>query len=117
VAEPARPADAVRERLTGALRKAMKNRDSVAVDVLRSLMSAIDNAGAVPLTKPSSPMPQSSGEAPRHELSAAEVEQVLRGEAAERGAAAADYERRGQRDEASRLEAQLRVIADFLTPT
>ena len=106
----------MRERLTGALRKAMKDRDSVAVDVLRSLMSAIDNAGAIPVTRPASPMSRPSGEAPRRELSAAEVDQVLRAEAAERQAAAADYEQRGLRDEAGRLEAQLRIVAGFLAP-
>jgi uncharacterized protein YqeY len=106
----------MRERLTGALRKAMKDRDSVAVDVLRALMSAIDNAGAVPVTKPASPMPQTSAEAPRRELSAAEVQQVLRAEAAERQVAVADYERRGLRAEAARLQAQRRIITGFLAP-
>ena len=106
----------MRERLTGALRKAMKDRDSVAVDVLRSLMSAIDNAGAVPVTSPASPMPQASTEALRRELSAAEVEQILIAEAAEREAAATDYERRGLRDEADRLRRQLCIIAAFPPP-
>jgi uncharacterized protein YqeY len=44
VVDPALPADATRERLAIELRAAMKARDGVAVAVVRSLLSAIDNA-------------------------------------------------------------------------
>lgn len=49
------PAEALRQTLAGELRTAMKARDKLAVDTLRTLLSALDNAGAVTQTKAHAP--------------------------------------------------------------
>jgi uncharacterized protein YqeY len=116
VDEAPRPVEALRERLAVELRGAMKARDALAVATLRSLLSALDNAGAVAVTKAHTPVFGLSGDVPRRELTADEVEAVLVAEADERAAAAADYERRGLREGAERLQAELAIIARFLPP-
>jgi hypothetical protein len=80
----------IRSRLSIDLRNAMKEKDSLAVNAIRSLMSAIDNAGAVPVEKPEV-MPISGGiagateglgssEALRKELSDGEIKQIIQKE-------------------------------------
>lgn len=69
------------------LKKALKERDMVAIKAIRSLMSAIDNAGAVPVKTPES-LPMSgriagatsglgSTEAIRKELSDYDIRQIV----------------------------------------
>ena len=111
--EGAPPADALRERLAGALSTAMKDRDTIAVATLRCLLSALDNAGAVAETKEHAPVFGRSGDVPRRELTLADIERVFAAEAVERETAAADYERRGLREGAERLRAELAIIARF----
>lgn len=115
MAETAGPADLLRERLAGDLRVAMKARDTLAVATLRSLLSALDNAGAVTETKAHAPVFGRSGDVPRRDLTAEDIKQVLAAEAAEREAAADDYERRGLRDGANRLRMELRIIERFFS--
>ena len=109
--DPARPAEAARERLAAALKAAMKARDHPTVAVARSLLSALDNKSAVPLSDHPTPMFAASAEAPRHDPTPAEISQVFATEAAEREAAAADYDRRGLPAEAARLRAEIAIIA------
>jgi uncharacterized protein len=111
VVDPALPADATRERLAIELRAAMKARDGVAVAVVRSLLSAIDNASAVPMTKSQYPGDGAPSEVARRELTAAEVDQVLAVEAEERRLAAEDYERRGLQKQADTLRQTIRIIS------
>jgi hypothetical protein len=113
VAEPARPAEAVRTALAAGLKQAMKARDPIAVETLRSLLSALDNASAI--ARPAGADHYGSGptEAARHEASAEEIAALFTAETAERVAAAADYRQRGQIREAARLDAQIAVIAAF----
>ena len=106
----ARPAEALRRRLADDLRAAMKARDAVAVATLRALLSAIDNAGAVTETKAHVPVVGLSGDVPRRELTRADLARVLAAEAAEREAAARDYEQRGLQEAAERLRAELAII-------
>jgi uncharacterized protein len=111
VSEPPRPAEAVRASLAAGLKQAMKARESVAVETLRSLLSALDNASAVPLPAGHSPYAPTASEAARHDPDFREIEAIFRAERAERAAAAADYADRGLTREAGRLHAQLAVIA------
>ena len=111
--EAARPAEALRERLTSDLRAAMKHRDPVAVATLRCLLSALDNASAVTETREHAPVFGRSGDVPRRELTPADIEQVFAAEAAERAAAVADYDRLGLQEDALRLRAELAIIAAF----
>ena len=107
--------EALRERLAGELRAAMKARDAVAIATLRSLLSAIDNASAVAETSAHVPVFGRSGDVPRRELTIPDIERVLSGEAAERTAAVDDYERRGLREGVDRLRAELGIIMRFLS--
>jgi uncharacterized protein YqeY len=112
-------------RLRLALAEALRARDMNAVRPLRSALAAIGNAGAVEpgAAAPAGPSsPHIAGavaglgaaEAPRRRLSAAEIEQIVRAEAAEREGAARDYERAGQADRAGRLRREAQVLRSVL---
>jgi uncharacterized protein len=105
----------VRQRLRRALTAALKERDSLAVAALRrSVLAAIDNAEAVDAGQaPPSGVSHArvaatvsglgAGDLVRRSLTDAELEAVVRGEATERGIAAEEYERAGQRERAEQL--------------
>ena len=104
----------IRTRLRRALIGALKVRDASTVSALRSALSAIDNAEAV---EPGPAQPAGSGsehfagaaaalgtaEAERRRLTEADVAAIVRAEAAEREAAAREYERSGHAEQAARL--------------
>ena len=80
----------IKSRLSIDLKNAVKEKNPLAVNAIRSLMSAIDNAGAVPVEK-SEVMPMSGGiagateglgssEALRRELSDEEIKQIIQKE-------------------------------------
>lgn len=113
MSEPARPAEALRETMAVALREAMRARETVTVDTLRSLLSALDNASAVAAPARHLPVQGLEGDVPRHEPSFEEIQEIFAAERAEREAAAANYRRLGLDDEAERLRGQLAVIERF----
>jgi uncharacterized protein len=106
-------------RLQAALLDARKARDTVAVAALRSLLSALANAEAIP---PEEPTPLAEGpiagarvglgatEAARRQLSPDDVAAIVEREVTERQAAAAEYESLGRTDEAARLRAEVAVL-------
>jgi uncharacterized protein len=112
----------LRQRLRAALPVAMKSRDRTAVSVLRATLSAIDNAEAAASPDAAagtgaierSPLGAGATEVARVELSAAQVEALVRGELAERLEAAAGYERAGQDEAAERLRAEAAVLQTIL---
>ena len=121
-----RSTSAVRHRLRRALTAALKERDSVAVAALRSVLAAIDNAEAVDAGQaPPSGVSHArvaatvsglgAGDLVRRSLTDAELEAVVRGEATERGIAAEEYERAGQRERAEQLRREARLINDCLS--
>lgn len=80
----------IKKRLSADLKIAMKERDDLAVKTIRSLMSALDNAGAVNVEAPKN-MPMAGGiagataglgstEIPRRNLSGEEIRQIILGE-------------------------------------
>jgi uncharacterized protein len=80
----------IKIRLSADLKNAIKERDTLAVKAIRSLMSAIDNAGAVFIEAPKI-MPMAGGiagatdgigstEVPRKELSDEEIQQIIQKE-------------------------------------
>jgi hypothetical protein len=98
-------------------------RESVAVAAIRSAMSAIDNAEAVDVSQAPPPyagtvgetrLGVGAGEAARRELSAQDVLEVVRAEVSDRRAAAAEYERLGRTDAASRLRAEANALVSVL---
>jgi uncharacterized protein len=111
---------ALRQRLRDALPAAMKARDRVAVAALRSALAAIDNAeavggtGAKGMAIEQSPVGVGAAELPRRELTAEQVEEIVRAEVAEREAAALGYERGGHADRAAQLRNEIRVLAQAL---
>ena len=121
------PAADLPARLRRALAEALRARDTIAVSALRSALGAIGNAeavepGAAGLVGPGSPggpgSPHVAGavaglgaaEMARRALTAAEVEQIVRSEAAEREDAARGYERGGHADRAARLRREAQVL-------
>jgi uncharacterized protein len=120
-------------RLQVALRAAMKERDIVAMSALRSALGAIANAEAVPqpetsvrpASAPSENVPIAGGvaglggaEIDRRVLTEDQVTAIAAAEAADRRAAARDYQAAGHADRADRLrrEAQAIECALDITP-
>ena|ERR1700761_7586319 len=100
----------IRARLAGALRNAMRNRDAVSTSVLRSALSAIGNAEAVPWEG------QDAGEVRRRDLSDTDIDAILRAEISERESAAEDYAVSGVFDQAIRLRAEAAVLVAIIAP-
>jgi uncharacterized protein YqeY len=106
------PAEAMRSRLQADLRAAMKARAASDVAVLRRLIAAIDNAGAVPLAPKSEPLQH---EVERRRLSAGDVQAILRREheaLRDAGEAFARLGRSAQSDEAAR---EMAVVSRYLS--
>jgi uncharacterized protein YqeY len=118
------PPDEIMTRLRQALGVSLKARKAGSVSALRSAMSAIGNAEAVdPAARPGgSGSPHfagtvaglGAGEAQRRRLTEADVIAIVRREAAEREAAAGEYERGGRAEEAARLREGARVLIGVL---
>ncbi len=114
------PPDDIRTRLRRALGVALKARDAGAVSALRSAMGAISNAEAVaPAARPAGTGSAhfagtvaglGAGEVQRHLLTEADAAAIVRQEAAEREAAASQYERGGRAAEAARLREGARAL-------
>lgn len=107
----------IREQMKADLTQAMKARDSLAVTTLRSVLGAIDNAEAIPVTEakiPVEPVIGKSNEAPRKLLTAADIRQILQHEIEDRRAASAEYARLGQPAEAERLQKAAGLIEAYL---
>ena len=118
------PPDDIRTRLRRALGVALKAGDAGAVSALRSAMSAIGNAEAVvPADRPAGTGSAhfagtvagvGAGEAQRRLLTEADADAIVRQEAAEREAAAGEYERGGHAAEAARLREGARALMAVL---
>jgi uncharacterized protein len=118
-------AEALRQRLRDALSAAMKQRDKAAVSVLRSTLAAIDNAEAVDLPADADrglaleqiAVGIGANEVARRPLTAAQVEQIVRGELADREAAASEYERAGRTDLAGELREGSKILSRLIADT
>ena len=114
------PPDDIRTRLRLALGVALKARDAGAVSALRSAMGAISNAEAVaPAARPArtgsahfagTVAGLGAGEAQRQLLTEADATAIVRQEAAEREAAASEYERGGRAAAAARMREGARAL-------
>ena len=116
-------ADGLRQKLRHTLGAAMKARDVTAVSAFRSVVAAIDDAEAADLSD--APAMQNgaiaggvaglgAGEVPRRGLSDAQFADLGREQVAAWRNAAADYERSGHHDHATRLAAEAAIVAAFL---
>jgi uncharacterized protein YqeY len=101
----------------------MKSGDRVAVAALRATLSAIDNAEAVErsagvdsnLAIEQLAVGVGAAEAERRDLTEDQVEAIVRGEIAEREAAAHAYDVAGRTEQATRLRAEIAVLTTHLS--
>ena len=105
-------AESMRQMLQADLRSAMKGRAASEIGVLRGLIAAIDNAGAVPLSARSGP---TQSEVERRRLSAEDVQQILQREYEVRQTAAVEFTRLGLAVEAERSNREMAVVSRYLT--
>ncbi len=115
----------MRSTLRHDLAIALKARDRVAVTALRSALSAIDNAEAVPTDQSldttvgtehvaGAAAGLGAAEAERRDLTESAVRSIIETEARDRTAAAEEYERLGRTDQAARLRAEAEVLSKYL---
>jgi hypothetical protein len=113
----------MRDTLRADLTTAIKARDRIAIAALRSAMSAIDNAEAVPvLSEPAAGSEHVAGavaglgaaEAERRQLTDDDVRSIIETELGERSVAATEYERLDRTDDAERLRAEAAVLSRYL---
>lgn len=107
------------------LKTAIKAKDRVAVTALRSALSAIENAEALPLDETPTGVSGSehvagasvglrATEATRRELTEAELQAIVADEVRDRVTTGAEYERLGQAEAAARLRAEAAVLDRYL---
>ena len=117
----------LQERLTRALREALRARDQVAIAALRSALAAIANAEAVDAGEPRYAVSGSrhfagaaaglgAAEVARKELTEPAVRDIVRAEIADREVAAGQYRQGGHAERADRLQAEIAVLAKMLEP-
>jgi len=105
-------AEAMRQKLQTDLRAAIKGRQALDVAVLRGLIAAIDNAGAVPLAAKSEP-PQYEVE--RRHLDSDEVQALLRREYEAHQAAASEFARLGRSVESEQANLATIIVRRYLS--
>jgi uncharacterized protein YqeY len=119
------PTTSIQTRLRTALTQALSSRDAVAAAAIRSTLSAIANAEAVPPAETRS-MPASehvagtvaglgAAEAARRQLTEADIADIVAAEISDRRSAAADYDRLGRADQSARLRHEAAILAELLT--
>lgn len=112
-------AAALKERLRADLKAAMQARATDEVRLLRSLIAALDNAEAVEVEIREEDkftirrVGDPAVEVSRRELDAGAVDRLLASEAEARLAAADDYERHGEYEEAARLRGEADLVARY----
>ena len=104
-------AEAMRYRLQADLRAAMSARAMFEVAVLRVLIAAIDNAGAVPLSPISS---RAQSEVERRRLGLDDVQAILQREYRARQDAADEYGRLGLTAESDGARREMEIVKQYL---
>jgi uncharacterized protein len=114
--------DELLTRMASALTAAMRARDTVATRAIRSALSAVANAQAVPVDS----MPRAgaveaaavgagAADAPRRELTPADVRAVVEAEVSEHDRSAAHLAQVGRPADASRVSAEADVLRALLS--
>lgn len=104
----------LRARMALDLTAAMRDRDRVRMAALRSLMAALDNAGAVPLDARPPAVGLGAAEAPRRELDQHGVQAIVAEEIRTREVAAGEYRGISLPDAAARIEAEAEALRPYL---
>jgi len=110
-------AASLRRQLNGDLLLAMKAKNLVAISALRSVLSALDNASAVPISTAAAPVYGRNGDVPRRDLSDSDCQSIISAEVSARALAAEEYVRLGRDDVAARLRAEQAVIERYIRRT
>lgn len=122
----------LRVALAAALRAAMRARDVVAASALRTTLSAIANAEAVPAGSAGSAGSRATatvgsphfagavaglgaGDVARRQLTAADVLAIVRAEISERERLASDYAASGLSSQAERFRTEARILTSVIT--
>ncbi len=105
-------AEIVRQSLQADLRLAMKSRLTLDVAVLRVLIAAIDNAGAIAISPQSAPR---QSEVERRRLGFGEVQAILLREYETRRTAASEFSRLGRVAESERASLEMAVVSRYLS--
>lgn len=100
----------MRDAMRAQLKDAMRAKDTLTRDVLRTTLAAIENAEAVAAVPVADAGPT---EVARQELSDADVAAIVAGEIAGLDTAAAELESLGQTDRADELRQQAAVLRRF----
>ena len=113
--------DAIKLQLRNDLRAALAQRRASEVEVLRSLLGALDQAEAVPIAAAGSGhvsfrFGDPGAEVPRKRLSPADVQAVIRQERDELLAAADEYAGRAREDLAEGYRLKAAVVERYLAP-
>ena len=113
--------DDLRARMTSALTAAMRARDRVAMSAIRSALSAVANAEAVPVeTMPragaveAAAVGAGAADAPRRELTPDDVRAVVEAEVTDYDRSAAHLADAGRPDDAARVSAGADVLRALL---
>ena len=109
--------DLLDSTLRADLTAALRARDQVRVDAIRSALAAIANAEAPPVPVPDSSAEPVVGRLVEHDrrrLRADEVRRILQAEVDERDRAAEEYGRLGRHEEAGRMVAEAEVLRSYL---
>ena len=104
----------LRDQLKAARTLAMKSRQGNAVSTLRSILSEIDNAEAVPMDASIKPTVGLSDDVPRKVLSEEQMQNILDHQYKEIQTSLAEYQRLKKHDEAEQLQVELDVLAPYL---
>jgi uncharacterized protein len=104
----------LRENLKSGLMQAMKSRQTQAISTLRSILSEIDNAEAVPMDASIKPTVGLSNDVPRKVLSEEQMQSILDHQYQEIQASLEEYRRLEKHDEAAQLQMELDVLAPYL---
>lgn len=112
----------IQTRIRAALKQAMIDRDRSAVDLLRTVLGALDNATAVTSAEPglaveASPVGAGASDVQGRCLSEGEIVKILESEATERDEAAVVYRTNRQDERARRMEEEATLIRSFIPGT
>lgn len=103
------------ERLKTDLIVAMRDRDSLRVRTIRSLISAVDNAGAVPVDSDRyEPKIGLGHDVPRRQVTDEEIREMLGHERDDLLQAASEYRTHGQNERAGELEIRAGIVSGYL---
>lgn len=98
------------ERLRADLVVALRAGNTVEASMIRSLLSAVDNAGAIDATLSAVPKTGLGHDRPRRALDDADIAAIIERERAEVSDAIDQYRQLGLTEESGRLQTQLEVI-------